>query len=178
MIELTWSKDWEQVRAEFDRAPFVTVDPGNHGAGVLCPEPFRFAALFRLSKWNPYRLSKAMKEHGVRLLVMESQFVHKNAQTAMGMGYRKGLYLGALSAYLPELVVVNVTPSEWQNTVLVGCKGRDELAKGAKNVAEARLERAGVEIPKWSKADLTGLHDAVCMSDWFTWNTQHMMEES
>jgi hypothetical protein len=173
---MRWATDWERVRAEFDRAPFVTIDPGTHGAGAICPEPFKFAELFRLSQWTPWRIARAMKEHGAKLLVIEDQYLGKSVKTSLTIGYRKGLLLGALSAYMPELVVVHVRPSEWQNGVLVGCKGRDDLAKGAKNVAEKLLERAGIEIPKWSKADLTGLHDAVCMAEWFTWNTQHTME--
>lgn len=178
MRELRWAQDWETIRAEFDQAPFVTIDPGTHGAGVLCPEPFMFAELFSLAKWNAYRLSKAMKEHGAKLVVMEDQYVGRSVKTALTIGYRKGLFLGQLSAYLPDLVVVHVCPSEWQNGVLVGCKGRDELENGARNVAETLLQRAGVQLPKWSKADLTGLHDATCMAQWFTWNTQHTMEMS
>lgn len=172
MIELTWSKDWEQIRREFHRAPFVAIDPGAHGAGTLVTKEFHFAELFLLKKWKPHRLSEAMAEHGARVLVMESQYMHRNAQTALKIGYGKGLFLGELSAYVPELVVVHVTPAEWQSEVLSGAKGRDDLARASGNVSESLLQRAGIELPPMNKADLTGVHDAVCIAQWFAWNTQ------
>lgn len=174
-MDLEWKKDWEKVRRGFRRRPFLAIDPGDHGAAVLidpCVDPFKPIGIYALAKISPETIAEAMKMTGCDLVVIETQYNRLNPRTALTIAYRKGVLIGKLINAVGPLAVLHVTPSEWQSEVLPGCKGRAELAKGAENVCTELLERQGMKMPALNLADATGVHDALCMGQWFVWNMQ------
>lgn len=177
MIELTWSKDWERVKAYCHGQPFAAIDPGNHGGVMVVDRKDQIVELAPLRSMPPATLAEVMNLFQAKTVVIESQYVRTNAKTSLTMGYRKGLYLGELSAHVDDLIVVHVTPSEWQSQVLPGVRGRKGLEKAARNVAEELLDQRGIIPGKMTKADLTGIHDAVCIGQWFRWNTDELEDE-
>lgn len=172
-----WTKDWEHCQLEFYGEPFAACDPGKDGAIVLCRPDGTIEESFALSKAPVKRIAQGMERMGISTIIMEDQFMGRNSQTVLDLRLGVGILLARLELHVGTILygyeediildVVFVMPKVWHAVILPTCQGRKELKAGAEVVVRAGNSVIEVSIPEWTKADLGGFWDAVCIRDWW-----------
>lgn len=149
--------------------PFASIDPGGDGAVLIWRHP--------LSPWphivlplpghaNDRTAADEIAATGVRLVVIEAQYHHKNARTALKLARRAGMLLGSISYPTADLRlrVVFVPPGSWQTVLGKQRRGRTKelaMAMAAADFgADSRYTRA-------SKSIKSGIADALGMARWW-----------
>lgn len=123
MIEARWKKDTEaELRTQWGRAPFVSVDPGANGALVQWNEAGVKPAVRMVFSWSSDVHTAIAAAHAVHReggpggpVVVEDQFVGANPSTAVTQARRAAYFVGALAGLWGfPLHVVRVSPATWQ----------------------------------------------------------------
>lgn len=172
-----WTKDWEHCQLEFYGEPFAACDPGKDGAIVLCAPDGTIEESHALSGASELEIAQGMERIGISTIVMEDQFMGRNSSTVLDLRLGVGILIARIEGWTRSVMggncqidVVFVQPGTWHAVILPTCKGRKELKAGAETVVRVEEEANSeheVTVPEWTKADMGGFFDAVCIRDWW-----------
>ncbi len=153
--------------------PFAVVDPDADGAiliyeGSVLPKP---SAIFRTLMLGD--AIAAARQAGVRLVVVESQFMKQSPMVSVKLARRAMIFPAALAGATygasPDPVsLVWVFPATWQAWMRGGAgtqQARDDVKAAARDYAEGVLGQDGRWVSA-NKARKQGIADAITMAGW------------
>lgn len=147
--------------------PFAAIDPGGDGAVLLWDEPGGLPALVMTLPGHASDLQAAVEiaRRQISLVVIEAQYHHKNAITALKLARRAGILLGHISHACPyDVRVVFIPPASWQSIL-----GKDRRGK-TKALAQERAAADFGSDSRYtmaSKAIQSGIADAYGLARWW-----------
>lgn len=168
-----------ELRAAIPRQPFVAIDPDADGSALLFPEKHAEYAqspscIFFNLRTNAVEVAKAALEDGVRLFVVEAQYVGFNRMTPIRLARRAMVIpavaygmLASMRGADPSVTVLHVPPATWQAYVRRGYGAQVKREEGKRYVLEyAEREAPEMFQAEWTKSARETVADAFGLSEW------------
>lgn len=178
LIERTVRKnDIESVASIPRGVPFAAIDPGNHGAGIVFDQQGKVKKVlpFVAGDYSHFEFAQACVREGVRLLVIEDQYLGKSFSSSSTLGKSAGNVGGHLAALWLQQSDMNpvyrvwVHPTTWASAVFQCAPNTKRIMRQryAKQLAakNARLQQLFKTLPVKAHDGIADAHGIGCYWD-------------
>lgn len=164
--------DWKEAKTALRGQTFAALDPGVHGALIVCGPEKGMVRYARPSQAD--ECAKLLALTGARVMVVESQYITnvQRSRSVIELTLSMGILLGYLShEFGGGLDVVSVAPSTWQAAQKQKYDPCGQKKSGY--AAEMMMKVADSELGHWSgwrKANIsakTGIAAAYGIAQWW-----------